>query len=491
MCTTALAGTGSACSNTRVMRAGWIGGVLTLLLGAACDAGTGEGAGHGIDVEGGQTGDPGGGPTTCDDVGWDGPGSAMRRGTCIQRSGGHWECECHEYADPMDFRGFGTGPRQTVEAEDCSEALMRGCELDPDTSEICERDHLGTCWPGDATHQWECACNEAAEGERATASAERCSVALTEACGERCDNDFGRCSENEERHNQFSCACTGDTPPAVPADGGTMDTDSPEIGGTEVAGGGDGDGAILSCGQALDRTCGRTCTTEAGDCEADARGFGCACEDLSEVFVDLEDVGGIHRDACSQALARVCGVVLQAPEPRCDVIEAGASCEGQRRVWLSGEPEPEGFLFACRCQQSAEPQTVEAGACYRALVDACPNAIPPDVRPRAAPAGRPGARCDGDGDCDSGLCHVGEAQRDGVCSQACDGNADCPEGTLCIELHGGPGRCFVECGFDGTCELLNDATRDPLSCADRPDVSPTPDGDESGSICIPLSDHHF
>jgi len=426
----------------------------------------------------------------CQAYGWDGPGTPMRAGDCGEQRTGRWTCGCLEYPEEDGFPGFGTGePRVEVEAVDCQQALQAGCGLDPETSGVCDEDHLGQCWPGDGTGEWECLCEGASNDDRVGAHAERCSDALVSACGERCENAFGACDEQGDVYAQFRCACTGDPEPEpvpVGMEGAVAGTSIP----TERPG-------IVSCEQALGAQCGRTCSTLAGDCAAGDDGFECSCESQQAAFVAFDDVGGIRRGACGDAIDFACGGVLIAPVPTCQV-GVGAACESIERVWEAGTPRPEGFLFRCECAEGDEPETTEAGACYRALVEACPEAIPDPPAP--AGTGEPGARCASDADCDSALCHKGEANLEGVCSAACESEADCPKGTRCIPLHGRPGRCFVECerdigcvgcGRDASCELLNDSVDDPLSCADRPDVAPTPDGDESGSICIPLSDHHF
>jgi hypothetical protein len=133
---------------------------------------------------------------------------------------------------------------------------------------------------------------------------------------------------------------------------------------------------------------------------------------------------------------------------------------------------------------------VDASACYRALRDVCPDVIPEVERVEPAAPGSPGARCDHSSDCTIGVCHQGRLGLDGVCSSACTRDDDCGDGALCAFIREDEGHCFVTCEGFAACELLNDAFEDPLYCADRVDVDlgNLSGTDESGRICIPLSD---
>jgi hypothetical protein len=171
---------------------------------------------------------------------------------------------------------------------------------------------------------------------------------------------------------------------------------------------------------------------------------------------------------------------------------SGARCEGFPRVWPPGAPRPESYEYRCECGAGAAA-TVEARTCYRALIDTCPDAVDPAlVLPRAAPR-QVGAACSDASDCAGGICQLGQLRREGVCSAPCMTDGDCAPGALCafeFRASSDTGRCFVACYSEYACTLLNDALDDPLACGGAVDI---PYGrllrdDESGNLCVPISD---
>lgn len=174
----------------------------------------------------------------------------------------------------------------------------------------------------------------------------------------------------------------------------------------------------------------------------------------------------------------------------------GARCAASPRVWPPGAARPESYEYSCQCDGEAAAE-LEATACFRAMLEACP-AVLAGSRPTPAAARQLGALCHHASDCASGLCHVGRLQRDGVCSAPCMTDADCPSRALCSFAEGAEiGHCFATCsGNDGyfACELLNPAFDDPLNCLDRVDLDDAGLSNvtgESGQICAPLSDGYW
>ena len=434
------------------------------------------------DATGGQSGDPGsGGPSECRGERWDGPGQPWIRARCNPD-----ECECAQQdpsaVDKNANEATGTqanGDARWVAA--CRAALRDECQIDPDAPVFCGLSGVGVCWPSEHGG-WTCECGPGVQ-HRASADSP-CDDALWAECGQRCETAFGSCGEVDRQ--QFSCLCTGvDGPlprapePVAPSSDGT------------VPGHAEMDGPT-SCAAAMTEYCGDRCETSAGRCAPDGEGFACSCSDGSGGTQSFKELGGISPEACGTALQHTCGAELIAPMTTC--TRADAKCEALPRVWAPGAPRPESFEYRCQCK-GAPAAMVEARACYRAMLSACPDAIDDDAVLAPAAAGQLGARCMEDGDCAGGICNVGRLGREGVCSAPCALDRDCPAGAVCAFAKRGDasGRCFIECEDEYSCDLLNDAIEDPLYCADPAWL---PYGrllrdDESGQLCAPISDQYW
>jgi hypothetical protein len=185
---------------------------------------------------------------------------------------------------------------------------------------------------------------------------------------------------------------------------------------------------------------------------------------------------------------------LLAPMTTCTL--PGGRCEASPRVLQPGAARPESYEYRCECGAGAAPITLEASACYRAMLQACPD-TPTGALPMPATQGQLGALCELGSDCESGICHLGRAKRRRV-QRAMHARRRLPEPHTVLVLRGADvGHCFVECeGNAGlfACESLNDAFDDPLNCLDRVDLD---HGDlwkeagEGGQICAPLSDQYW
>ncbi len=353
-----------------------------------------------------------------------------------------------EYSCTPDLEGFRCNcagiPELPEPFESCADALREVCGIDPDAPNFCDARGGSACWPGDGEGGWLCDCGTG-DGF-APVQAEDCTTALVDSCADRCDSEFGVCTEDVDAPGSYGCRCSGDLHDRVPPEGS-------------------------ACVEALGVVCGELCETDAGSCAFDSLidAFRCECVDGVTDEVPLPDVGGAHPEACRDAALRACGEPMSVPVFDCtsdDGLDDGL-CIVIPPLDRPGAEPPTTRQHRCHCNGS-DAVMVEARTCFAALVDACPDAIPSGLG--AATAGDPGALCAADDDCDD-ACFVPGTEEDAICAPGCADDGDCPNGTACAVLTGASGdaagHCLRSCEHDVECGLLNDAWDNPLYCAPR------------------------
>jgi hypothetical protein len=471
---------------------GVLASLLAVVLMGGCTSrsagGEAEGASSGAPPGGEGSFSTGGPNEACYASRWAGPDQPRTGSRCAANglsAADGYTCRCDEEPLPSNYN---SGPASNA----CADALVEACGVDPRDPGFCEYPATGTCFRGTDPETWSCGCT--GSETFAEASGSECLEALTGACAQRCEGVLGSCHDDVERAEGYVCACEWQTPADQDVQGSEDAALRPATG--ELVGTVEQPFSAPTCGAAVQEACHERCRDPSGTCTLNQdRRFDCDCGDGTAHQVDYDPARGAQ--ACDGALRAVCGSVQYAPRDRCESTRDGLTglCEALPKVTPPLTTAESGFDYACQCG-AGEQVVIPAVGCAHALLAHCPEAIGPEQH-RAAPPGGHGALCSEGDDCNGGVCFASAAP-DPICSSRCADDGDCPNDALCAFIGEASlssdrgGHCFKTCealGNQGTsCSLLNEASQNPLLCADRVDVSLKELGeDESGTVCVPLT----
>jgi uncharacterized protein (TIGR03382 family) len=163
-------------------------------------------------------------------------------------------------------------------------------------------------------------------------------------------------------------------------------------------------------------------------------------------------------DGCTSD-AECNGICLQYPDGRgyCgDVCSTDADCGGSNEVC---EPVSDGSSRCIRRRPSdggatcaieagttdPDPGTTDpdptTGECSTSRDCGSSELCNADAQCVPVPAGSIGDACEGNDDCDSGLCAIDSASDQTFCTELCDGASRCPAGFGCMPVGGGMSVC--------------------------------------------------